>query len=256
MTPERKSVASWWLAALTFTCAAWTSAAPAVAAAPAPARATAQHELRFSEDMIEHHTMAVHMGEMCLEKATHEDLKATCAEVVAMQSEEISTMRSWLGPWYGVSYSPYIMQGQHNMMELMAGMSAEEFEVMFLKMMIRNHWSAVVKASACVDRALHEELVALCEDIIIAQPAEVEQMRTWLCDWYGICNYGAKGSKLEDQGTMRLVKKAPRARPSSFVRPAGEFSWVEVPTRSARGSVSRTACRVSCGGCTASERDG
>lgn len=198
MTPERKSLASRWVATLAIACAALTLAAPAVAAAPAPDRATAQYEIRFMQDMIEHHTMAVHMGEMCLEKATHEELKATCADIVTTQTQEIAIMQSWLSSWYGVSYSPDMTQGHHNMMERMAGMSAEEFEVMFLKMMIRHHWQAVVKSSTCLDRASHEELVAMCEDIIIAQSAEIEQMRTWLCDWYGICNYGPKGSKLEE----------------------------------------------------------
>ena len=79
----------------------------------------------------------------------------------------------------------------------MAGMTAEEFEVMFLEMMIRHHWGAIVKASTCVDRASHDELVALCEDIVIARSLEIEQMRTWLCDWYAVCNYGPKGNRAD-----------------------------------------------------------
>jgi uncharacterized protein (DUF305 family) len=198
MMPERTSLASRWLATLTIAFAAWTLAAPAEAAAPAPDRATAQYEIRFMEDMIQHHTMAVHMGEMCLEKAVHEELKATCEQIVATQTQEIATMQSWLASWYGVTYTAEMTPGHHNMMERMAAMSPEEFEVMFLKMMIRHHWQAVVNASTCVDKAYHEELTGLCEDIIIAQSAEIEKMRTWLCDWYGICNFGAKGSKLEE----------------------------------------------------------
>jgi hypothetical protein len=38
----------------------------------------------------------------------------------------------------------------------------------------------------------------MCEDIVIAQSAEIELMRTWLCDRYGLCNYGAKGARLEE----------------------------------------------------------
>lgn len=38
-----------------------------------------------------------------------------------------------------------------------------------------------------MDRAYHAELRALCENIIVAQSAEIEQMQTWLCQWYGEC---------------------------------------------------------------------
>lgn len=197
MTLPRKPLASPWRATLAVACAAWMLAVPAAATAPAADRTTALYEIRFMQDMISHHTMAVHMGEMCLEKATHEELQAACADIVATQTQEIETMQSWLDTWYGVTYTPDMAQGHHNMMGHMAGMSAEAFEVTFLKMMIRHHWGAVVTASTCIDRASHEELVGVCEDIVIAQSAEIEQMRTWLCDWYGLCNYGAKAGRLE-----------------------------------------------------------
>ena len=29
----------------------------------------------------------------------------------------------------------------------------------------------------------------MCADIVEAQVAEITQMRTWRCDWYGISNY-------------------------------------------------------------------
>ena len=82
-------------------------------------------------------------------------------------------------------------------MERMAVMTGAEFEIAFMKSMIRHHWKAVVRASGCIDRAFHPELVAMCADIVEAQAAEITQMRTWLCDWYGICSYGPKGAVAE-----------------------------------------------------------
>jgi uncharacterized protein (DUF305 family) len=196
MTPRRSLLTTHWLVTFAAALTLWTGIAGA--AAPAADKATARYEIRFMEEMIDHHTMAVHMGEMCLEKATHSELLATCQQIVTTQMQEIEVMQMWLRDWYGVTYTPEMTQGHNNMMERMADMTAEEFEVMFLKMMIRHHWGAVVKASTCVDRASHDELVALCEDIIIAQSAEIEQMRTWLCDWYAICNYGPKGNRTDE----------------------------------------------------------
>jgi uncharacterized protein (DUF305 family) len=67
-----------------------------------------------------------------------------------------------------------------------------------MKRMIRHHWQAVVSATQCVGRAFHPELEDLCQGIIATQTAEILQLRTWLCEWYGICHYGPKGEPGQD----------------------------------------------------------
>lgn len=168
------------------------------ASAPAPDPATAKFEIRFMEDMIDHHAMAVQVSTLCLQKSPHPELKTLCANIVTSQSQESREMQSWLARWYGIAYAPQMTNGDMQMIARMAAMPAQEFEMEFLKMMIRHHWKAVVMATKCIDKAFHPELEGLCEDIVIAQSAEIEQLRTWLCDWYGECNYGPKGGKLED----------------------------------------------------------
>ncbi|MGV3519951.1 DUF305 domain-containing protein [Luteitalea sp.] len=167
---------------------------PATADTPAPTQAQARYEVRFMTDMIDHHHMAIMMSEICLTNATHEELKALCADIIAAQQQEIVTMQMWLQDWYGVSYAPQMTQGDMQRMERMSEMFGREFELEFLKSMIRHHWKAVVRATGCLDRAYHDALIAMCEDIVVAQVTEIETMRTWLCQWYGLCNYGPKGN--------------------------------------------------------------
>lgn len=169
-------------------------AGPAMAEGPAPTRAQAQYEVRFMTDMIDHHAMAVRMSEMCLDKAVHEELQTLCAQIIQVQLEEIATMQTWLQDWYGINHSPQMTVGMQQQMDRMAQLSPEEFEVEFLKSMIRHHWGAVVRGSACLDRAYHPELIEMCAGIVEAQVTEITVMRTWLCQWYGICNYGPTGN--------------------------------------------------------------
>ena len=169
-------------------------AAPALASRPAPDRATARYEVRFMTEMIDHHAMAVEMAQLCLSRAVHHELRATCENIISSQQHEIATMQSWLRHWYNVTYSPQMTPGMQRQLHQMAAMSGEEFEIAFLKEMIQHHWKAVIRASGCIDRAYHHELVALCAQIVEAQTAEITQMRTWLCHWYHICHYGPKGA--------------------------------------------------------------
>jgi len=64
--------------------------------------------------------------------------------------------------------------------------SAANFEVRFMTGMIDHHQMAIEMATICLDKAVHPELRTMCEQIIAAQSAEIQEMQTWLQDWYGI----------------------------------------------------------------------
>jgi uncharacterized protein (DUF305 family) len=164
------------------------AAVPAAASAPAPERSAAKFEVKFMTQMIHHHAMAIEMAQMCLEKAVHAELGSMCADIIASQSREIEQMQSWLSDWYGMTHEPDMKPGDMKMMEKFAALDGEEFEIAFMEMMIRHHEQAIREAGKCLQRAYHDELNALCQQIIAAQQQEIAQMQTWLCEWYGECN--------------------------------------------------------------------
>jgi uncharacterized protein (DUF305 family) len=61
-----------------------------------------------------------------------------------------------------------------------------KFEIDFMQDMIHHHHMAVMMAEMCLEKAVHGDLRALCEEIIAAQSAEIEQLQTWLHHWYGV----------------------------------------------------------------------
>ena len=54
---------------------------------------------------------------------------------------------------------------------------------------INHHMGGVALASVCVKRATNPELLARCAEARATQLREIEVLRGWLRDWYGI-NYG------------------------------------------------------------------
>ncbi len=157
---------------------------------PAPDKATARYEIRFLTGMIDHHMMAIMMAETCEERADSPELIALCQSIAATQQEEVETMQTWLEDWYGIVYEPEAkMTGQ---MRRLMSLSGAAFEIEFMRMMIRHHWGAIREGEHCIRRAYHQELLEMCEDIVATQTEEIRLMQGWLCDWYGICNYGPK----------------------------------------------------------------
>lgn len=161
--------------------------AVAQSSAPAPTTAAAKFEVKFMTDMIDHHMMAVMMAETCLAKALHDELRAMCESIVATQTAEIQLMESWLQDWYGVMPEPHMSPGMHHHMDKLAALSGADFEIEFMKMMIRHHRAAVREARHCVEKAYHQELISLCQGMVSTQLAEIQQMEAWLCSWYGRC---------------------------------------------------------------------
>lgn len=171
-------------------------AAPASAGQPAPAPATARYETRFMSEMIDHHAMAVQMARMCTAEAVHHELVDLCREIISAQNAEIGQMQRWLRHWYGVRHAPHMGAVDMRQMQRLERRHGAEFEVAFLQMMTRHHRLAITRAQGCLDRAGHEALRAMCRDIVTTQRAEIAQMQTWLCDWYGRCagrHHGAHG---------------------------------------------------------------
>jgi uncharacterized protein (DUF305 family) len=68
----------------------------------------------------------------------------------------------------------------------MAGMAMnQEFDLLFIDMMIPHHRSAIAMAEVALAWAEHEEIRTLAQDIIAGQSAEIAQMREWRASWYG-----------------------------------------------------------------------
>ena len=124
------------------------SATPATAAASVPAPSTAQQrfEVQFMKRMIDHHFMAVRMGEQCVAKARHERLREQCvakarherlreqcAEIAKAQREEIRMMRSWLRRWDHTDHKPHLGMSERAQLRELASAKGAKYEIMIME---------------------------------------------------------------------------------------------------------------------------
>jgi uncharacterized protein (DUF305 family) len=63
---------------------------------------------------------------------------------------------------------------------------AAQIETDFLMGMVPHHRSAVAMAQMASEKATHQELKDMAQKIVVDQNGEIEQMRQWLHDWYGM----------------------------------------------------------------------
>ncbi len=128
-----------------------------------------------------------------MQKATIAELRSLCERIIAAQSREIEELQRWLADWYGSRYEPQMQQRDRRMLENLALLSGDEFNIEISKMFIRHHHQIIVRSETALKRVYHDQLRDLAQNIITTQSREIEEFRGILCTNYGICNYGPKG---------------------------------------------------------------
>jgi len=98
-------------------------------------------------------------------------------------------------------------------------------EVRFLEGMMDHHQMALDMANGCLTKATDDAVRSLCQNILGAQSAEIQQMHEWLLNWYNVdmmpftCRSGFWSAILKEQATpnsVRLHKRSLTIRAQRF----------------------------------------
>ena len=156
-------------------------------------------DVAFAQGMIPHHQQAVEMAQMAEDRAESPELKQLASEIEAAQAPEIEQLTAWLEDWGADVPSDSMGSMDHGDMGSgdmgsgdMGGMMSDEdmamlenatgaeFDQMFLEMMIEHHEGAVEMAKTEVSNGENPDAIAMAEQIITTQEAEIEQMQAML----------------------------------------------------------------------------
>lgn len=150
-------------------------------------------DVMFAQMMIPHHEQAVEMSDVVLDKeGLSSEITELATQVKDAQAPEIETMTGWLDAW-GEPVEGHHMEsadgkdGMDGMLsedqrgELEAA-EGEEAARMFLESMTAHHNGAVDMAQEEIENGENPEAIALAEDIVEAQEAEIEEMKELLAE--------------------------------------------------------------------------
>ena len=151
-------------------------------------------DTEFVQMMIVHHEGAIEMADLIVERAQIEQVRELGERVRDAQGPEIEQMTGWLESWgeelpaeaeHGaMDHGGMDMGGmdQQEAMEAIRNAEGAEADRVFLELMIEHHRGAIEMAQAQVDNGQHPDAIALAEDIITAQEAEITEMEQMLRD--------------------------------------------------------------------------
>jgi uncharacterized protein (DUF305 family) len=140
----------------------------------------------FIDGMVPHHESALEMARSAEAAGlTVPELQQVARDILRTQQAEIDQMKQWRGEWYGSSeidpegaaalgLSDAEMGMEHDADALLNSADPDQD---FAAMMIDHHEGAIAMAELALERAEHDELRALAQDIIDAQQREIEVMK-------------------------------------------------------------------------------
>jgi uncharacterized protein (DUF305 family) len=160
-----------------------------------PDRANQPFDQRWLDEMIMHHQHAVMSSSMMIADSERPELRDLAERIISAQGREIDQMRQWRRDWYGAGGMADVqgammtqMMGNRGAMraQMQQMMGNVDLDRMFLEMMIPHHEDAIAMAEQALAEAEHAELKNLAQTIIATQQAEIDEMRGYLRDWYGV----------------------------------------------------------------------
>jgi len=148
-------------------------------------------DVMFAQGMIPHHQQAIEMADMALDPAVGAGpaVLDLATRIKAGQDPEIAQMTTWLADWdqpTAMDLSDgHTMDGMDGMlsadeMKDLAALSGAEFDTAWMEGMIRHHEGAITMAEDVAAKGKQPEVKTLAEQIVAAQRAEIDEMRTLL----------------------------------------------------------------------------
>lgn len=145
-----------------------------------------QADVSFAQDMIPHHSQAVEMATLALDRSTNPATLDLAARIQGAQDPEIQKMRGWLVGWgeeemssdmEGMDHSSMAGMMDDAEMAALSNATGPAFDALFVDMMIRHHQGAITMAETVLSDGTDPEVLALAEAIIAAQAGEITEMQ-------------------------------------------------------------------------------
>ena len=148
-------------------------------------------DAKLATDMIPHHRQALDMSELAMEKGQNAKVKAIAERIHAEQEPEIELLEAWLTergyakpPTPGKDAHGHDDSGHADMpgmatpeqMDALAGAGGEEFDRMFLEMMIRHHEGALSMLGDWVGKGSEIRMQEIGSEINVTQIGEIRRM--------------------------------------------------------------------------------
>ncbi|MCP2334651.1 DUF305 domain-containing protein [Actinoalloteichus caeruleus] len=153
-------------------------------------------DIEFARDMVPHQRQALEMADLAPEHTENAEIQELADRIEGTQRPELDQLTSWLEEWdeevpedgaggdgstspSASAVPPHGLLSEDELGRL-AEAEGDEFDQLWLSMMLINHQGGVDLAQAVLDEGESPEVAELAERVLNTQQAEIDEMQTLL----------------------------------------------------------------------------
>ena len=141
-------------------------------------------DVTFAQSMVPHHEQALDMAKLVPSRSSDEKVRDLAARIEKAQGPEITQMNEWLQQWGAghKGHEGHDMAGMmsHDDMAKLEKATGQEFDRLWLDMMIKHHEGAVEMAKTELAEGRDEGAKKLAQAVIDGQQREISEMKEFL----------------------------------------------------------------------------
>ncbi|GHH33978.1 DUF305 domain-containing protein [Lentzea cavernae] len=141
-------------------------------------------DVTFAQEMVPHHQQALDMAKLVPSRSSDSEVRDLAQRIEKAQGPEIAQMNEWLQQWGAAQedhegHDTAGMMSHGDMAELEKS-TGQEFDRLWLRMMIEHHEGAVEMARTALQRGEDEKTRKLAQAVLEGQQREIAEMKALL----------------------------------------------------------------------------
>lgn len=148
---------------------------------------TAQAEQVYMKTIIQAHAGAIAWSRIASVTAEQSVLRKFARELINDESAVNCKFDTWLKNWYDTQQVATLLPGDQAILNQLQNMTCNrDFEIAYLRALITHFSEAVALTNAFLPKACHLELKIAAAAMATEHSKQIQQLRTWLSQWYNI----------------------------------------------------------------------
>lgn len=141
-------------------------------------------EHRLIHNVIDADRLEARMAEACLTRASREELRKACRNMVESRTTEIQQLEKWSSLWYSTTIAEHNDIKKDPRMKKLAGAKRATFDSVFVIQAIAQQDQVLSILAGCEDSAWHDVLKQLCHEVRKSRLEQKQTFQAWLSDWF------------------------------------------------------------------------
>lgn len=145
-----------------------------------------ESEPAYLNAMIENQNAQFAWSQLAAEKATRANLRRFANRIVDESPSITNRFSRQLGDWYQVRSTRNLAPEDTQILNTLQNLQGRDFDVAYMQAMLSQLQGSMIMSRNIASRSTRSELVQTANSVANNDALRIQQLRTWLSEWYGI----------------------------------------------------------------------